>query len=222
MIDYLLRRHRRYRRLSIRIDHQGRVLVNAPPLLPKLAINVFVNQQQDWIQRQLQQRSTISLPADQVQIFAQLYQLRFTYTPDLATGWRLQSPTLIYNSAHYALHPHSDPMLTASESQKLNQFLRATLLTYLQQRLPQLHQRMGLSKKIGHIRVKNQASCWGSCSSRGNLNFNFRLIHHPPAVIDYVLIHELAHFVHLNHSREFWALVAKYDGNYKLHRQSLR
>ena len=80
---------------------------------------------------------------------------------------------------------------------------------------------MNLDGKVKRICIKKISSRWGSCSSVGNLNFNYKLVHYSPEVIDYVLIHELAHLVHLNHSDKFWALVAKYDGQYKKHRLML-
>jgi predicted metal-dependent hydrolase len=62
-------------------------------------------------------------------------------------------------------------------------------------------------KEIKGIRFKNNQSNWGSCSNKANLNFSTRLLFAPEAVQDYVIIHELAHLVELNHSDRFWALV---------------
>ncbi len=61
----------------------------------------------------------------------------------------------------------------------------------------------------GRISVKNQKSCWGSCSRRGNLNFNYRLLFLPKKLQDYVIVHELCHLKELNHSKKFWELVAQ-------------
>ncbi|MCC7500526.1 M48 family metallopeptidase [Candidatus Nomurabacteria bacterium] len=70
--------------------------------------------------------------------------------------------------------------------------------------------------------IKNTKSRWGSCSSRGNLNFSYKLLFLPPAVADYVIVHELCHLVEFNHGHAFWARVAEACPNYKELRQSLR
>lgn len=77
---------------------------------------------------------------------------------------------------------------------------------------------------ISYLRVKiNSAKKrWGSCSAKGNLNFSWRLALAPLEVIDYVVIHELAHIIHRNHSKRFWALVAKLYPNYKECRKWLK
>ena len=72
------------------------------------------------------------------------------------------------------------------------------------------------------IRVKDQKSLWGSCSRQGTLNFNWRLILTPPAVLDYVVIHELAHLLEMNHSRRFWGHVTAWCPDHKAHRRWLR
>ncbi|MHB1392929.1 MAG: M48 family metallopeptidase [Clostridia bacterium] len=63
--------------------------------------------------------------------------------------------------------------------------------------------------------IKAQKTRWGSCSSKGNLNFNWRLVMAPEWVLDYVVVHELAHLKHMNHSKEFWDTVAIYIPEYK-------
>ena len=99
----------------------------------------------------------------------------------------------------------------------------ATLLSRLigQERLPGLIKKvMGLNEKyfnrnINKISFKHQRSRWGSCSSKGNINISTRLLFAPDDVLEYVCIHELAHLVYLNHSKKFWALVARAVPDYK-------
>ena len=72
------------------------------------------------------------------------------------------------------------------------------------------------------VKITSAKKRWGSCSSRGNLNFSWRLVLAPLPVIDYVVVHELAHIIHRNHSKRFWALVKKLYPNYKTCRKWLR
>ena len=74
--------------------------------------------------------------------------------------------------------------------------------------------------KINRIAIKNQKSRWGSCSKKGNLNFNYKIIFLKPDLADYLLVHELCHLGQFNHSKNFWALVGKTIPHYKsLHKE---
>jgi len=72
------------------------------------------------------------------------------------------------------------------------------------------------------IAIKNQKTCWGSCSRRGNLNFNYKILFLPPAVQDYIIVHELCHLREFNHSPRFWALVARAVPDHVALRRALR
>lgn len=74
----------------------------------------------------------------------------------------------------------------------------------------------------GRITIRNQKSRWGSCSSKGNLNFNCLLMLTPPEIIDYVIVHELCHRREMNHSPLFWKEVERILPDYKKHRKWLR
>lgn len=75
---------------------------------------------------------------------------------------------------------------------------------------------------FGRITIRNQRSRWGSCSSRGNLNFNCLLMLAPPEIIDYVIVHELCHRREMNHSPLFWREVEKVLPDYKMRRKWLK
>jgi predicted metal-dependent hydrolase len=62
---------------------------------------------------------------------------------------------------------------------------------------------------VKSVSMRSQSTRWGSCSSTGSLNYNWRLILAPPHVLDYVAAHEVAHLVHMNHSVHFWAAVQR-------------
>jgi len=72
-----------------------------------------------------------------------------------------------------------------------------------------------ITEPVGVVRIKEQKSRWGSCSTKGNLNLNWRLLLAPQEVLDYVVVHELAHLKIMNHSSDFWKYVAEILPDYK-------
>ena len=101
------------------------------------------------------------------------------------------------------------PRLTMEEVDQLAD--RA--LDFFPQRVRMIAQQMNV--RFGRITVRNQKTRWGSCSSKGNLNFNCLLMLCPPDVRDYVIVHELCHLKEMNHSPRFWAEVEKAMPDYR-------
>lgn len=73
-----------------------------------------------------------------------------------------------------------------------------------------------------NINIRNQSSRWGSCSKQGNLSFNYKMIHLPEDLFDYIVVHELCHLLEMNHSQKFWNLVEITIPNHKALRATLR
>jgi len=72
------------------------------------------------------------------------------------------------------------------------------------------------------VAIRDQRRCWGSCSSKGNLNFSYKLLFLPPRLRDYVILHELCHLRELNHSQRFWDTMAEVMPDYKERAVALR
>jgi predicted metal-dependent hydrolase len=78
------------------------------------------------------------------------------------------------------------------------------------------------SFEVSNIYIKDQSSRWGSCSSNKNINMNWRLIFAPSTILDYVIIHELAHTKEMNHSKDFWNIVEAIVPEYRSYRKYLK
>lgn len=79
-----------------------------------------------------------------------------------------------------------------------------------------------MNVQYGRITIRNQKTRWGSCSGKGNLNFNCLLMLAPDEVVDYVVVHELCHLIEMNHSKAFWEQVERVMPDYKRHRKWLK
>ncbi len=106
--------------------------------------------------------------------------------------------------------------LTEEEIQKLAE----KALEVIPKRVAYYAKQMGVT--YGRITIRNQKTRWGSCSSKGNLNFNCMLMLLPPEIQDYVVVHELCHRKEMNHSSRFWAEVEKVLPDYQTRRKWLK
>lgn len=107
----------------------------------------------------------------------------------------------------------------SSVKQVLENFYRSRARETFEKRADYYASQMGVEYK--QIEIRNQRTKWGSCSTTGTLGLNWRLMMAPHEIIDYIIIHELAHLRETNHNRAFWSLVREYDPNYNDHAQWL-
>lgn len=99
-------------------------------------------------------------------------------------------------------------------------WLKKTAKVFITERVKELAEKYNF--KINKINIRGQKTRWGSCSSKGRLSFNYRLMQFNKDIMDYVIIHELCHLLEMNHSPRFWKLVESYCPNYKLLKKGLR
>jgi predicted metal-dependent hydrolase len=104
--------------------------------------------------------------------------------------------------------------------QYLQNWYRSRAQARLQQKADCYAQQIGVS--LSEISVRNFKSRWGSCDKKGQVIFNWNIIKAPHSIVDYVVIHELCHLIHPNHSPTFWKEVNKHDADYKAHRLWLK
>ncbi len=107
-----------------------------------------------------------------------------------------------------------------TRSRKLYEFQKESARTIVHERVSHFNTHYKLP--VGRIAIRNQKSRWGSCSKKGNLNFNYKLAFLPPEVRDYVIVHEICHIKEFNHGKGFWTLVGETVPEYKQIRRKLR
>ena len=128
-------------------------------------------------------------------------------------GWITEH---LEKAAKRAAEEKALPALTAEEIR----CLADEALAYIPGQVRYFAQQMGVT--YGRITIRNQQTRWGSCSSKGNLNFNCLLMLCPMEVIDYIIVHELCHRKEMNHSARFWAEVAAVLPDYRHHEKWLK
>lgn len=217
MIDFIHRTNPRSKSLRLTIDPNGQVIVTTHPLFPRWLIAPFVHKNAAWIEKNKTKVSQRRQPhPSKLSIFGKEYEKSVVYSSELPVGVTIQKKTVIINTVKGS---PGKPSLSDAENY-LERFLKQTAEKYIVPRTHQLAKNMGIT--FGRITLRQQKTRWGSCSSQGNLNFNWQLVHYQPEIIDYVIVHELAHRQQMNHSRKFWDIVRQYDPAFEQHRGWLR
>ncbi len=215
MLSFTHKVNSRSRSLKLSIAKNGAVTVTTPRFTPGFIVRKFVSDHQDWITQQQAKLASIKkqleIKENQVLLFGKVYKLEVKLDPKKPIGIVRVGESLQINPV---------TQTKASIDRCLERFLKNTGSSFILKQTQSLAAKMKTS--YNRVSFKTQKTRWGSCSSQGNLNFNWRLVHAPPEVITYVIIHELAHRTHMNHSTDFWKLVEKFDPEYRKHRGWLK
>jgi len=204
-IDQLIRSKRKT--VGLYVDYEGRVVVRAPHRLPRRVIEAFVSEREDWIIKQQEKARNL-----QSKIQPKRYREGelFSY---LGREYPLvlvdrQRPALLLNQRFElskSARPQGEKVFISWYRERAR-----TVISARAQELAEDH-----DYRYQGIKITGARTRWGSCNSRGGLNFTWRLVMTPMEIIDYVVLHELAHTRVRDHSSKFWSLVAADMPDYK-------
>lgn len=204
-LSVALRRSARARRLSLRVSRlDGRVTLTLPSAVSEAEGRRFVHEKADWIAR-----AVASVPGESVVSVGSVIPVAGEAC--VVEAGRGRSARLADGSI---LAPATRP----------GPAIRALLKAEARVRLAAAvgHYAARLDRPVGRLTLCDTRSRWGSCTSRGDLMFSWRLIMAPRDVLDYVAAHEVAHLVHMDHSAAFWSVVETLCPDWRRQRDWLR
>jgi predicted metal-dependent hydrolase len=197
---------KKVKRLTLRLLAQQKILrCTAPLRVPLYTIHAFIESNREWANKQIAKAEKIRQNMPQIPPGKVLF-LGMQYMVQQQDQYTIQGHTdhqekIIYTSLN---------LLQENDLKKWYALQARHVIIPL---VEQYAAKYGF--EYGRIALRFQKSKWGSCSRKKNLNFNSMLMKMPLFVIEYLIIHELVHTVHFNHSREFWQDVQKYCPDYK-------
>jgi predicted metal-dependent hydrolase len=205
---WVVRQSQRARRLAVRVYRTGRVEVVVPPRTSRAAVEQFVAQHREWIERKraaTPRPNAQPFPPPRIELAA------------LDEVWRVHSSGgagRLRVATQNGLLVLTGVARSAQESQHK---LRAWLMQHAAQRLGAILD--GAARELGfryeRLSIRRQRTRWGSCSARGTISLNCCVLFQTPQVLRYLLVHELVHTRHMNHSARFWAAVAERCPDYR-------
>lgn len=213
---------RRREGLRLTVERDGSLKVTAPPRASLQMVEEFVLANMDWIEEN-RDRMQAEMRKNPPKQFVEGETFRLFGIPR----------TLAFEPVHSGARPRLELIenylvYTAGPSDFTREKVRAAIFKFFDQQA-----RLHLPERVQHfvqtmgvaptgLSFRYQKTRWGSCSSRGHVSFNCKVVFAPEAVIDYLVVHELAHLVHADHSKKFWDLVASHDPSWRQHRRWLR
>ena len=211
-ISYTVKRSLRSRYVRLEIHLESGLTVVIPKRFSSDNIPKFLHEKKPWIKRKLKD--------------CQNYQAKARDKNSIKYLGRIYKIIEIYNhNNHYSVGLEQNRIIVRF---KKNSDTKNILETWFRNEAKKLlTAKTAAFSQIIDVRfrrftIRHARTRWGSCSKLGNLNFNWKLLKAPEAVIDYVIIHELCHLKEMNHSSEFWRLVGKYCPDYAEQKKWLR
>ncbi|MBF0588595.1 MAG: M48 family metallopeptidase [Magnetococcales bacterium] len=202
------------KRITLVVSEQGEVSVRTPPGVGVRRAEAFLRQNADWVlarqehaEARLAARPVLGEEAE-IPYLGESLTLRFFE----GRGVVRRLETDLWLPARYREQSDLKPVLERWYRRRAKEHLRARLD----------HWSVLMAVTFSRLEVRGQKSRWGSCSAKGGISLNWKLMWLPSALVDYVVIHELCHRRHMNHSPAFWAMVGVYDPDYRRHRLALR
>lgn len=208
----VIRVSNRARRVSLKITPRGELVIVSPKPLPARRIDQLLQEHSAWInkhQRKIQPPEVKLHHGAEISIYGDTEKIIYSELPG---GKR---PNVEDNDAGLIVKAAS-----GDHEQVLKRWLLKNARQGIIARVEELAAEFGF--KYNKVSVRDQGTRWGSCSAQRNLNFSWRLMLAPLTILDYVIIHELAHTKQMNHSAKFWAIVENCMPDYKTHRKWLR
>ena len=206
-VEIELRRSSRARRLSLRVSQlDGKVTLTLPARLAEREALAFAEERADWIRGHLERVDDSVSAVFGARIPVEGEQLTFLPGPG-------RKPERADNS-----------LLLPDDPARVGARVQAYLKTLARERLAEACDRhsAALGRPFGRLSLRDTRSRWGSCTSRGDLMFSWRLVMAPPEILDYVAAHEVAHLAEHNHSPAFWEVCRTLCPDYARHRAWLR
>jgi len=186
----------RAKRFSMRFDAtHGSLIVTLPPHAQISKAKAFVQQVMPWVSKHYRGGREAQAGDEEV----------LTLDQDLGTRFSLETGLFASQRDHHGAPHHVDRLIRCALKNLLYQFCKEASEKFAAQ----------LGTSIQKIQIRNTKRRWGSCSSRGTLSFSSRLVFTPAFVARYICAHEVCHLVEMNHSPDFWKLVARLDPSYK-------
>ena len=201
---------KRRKTMALKVSRNS-VSIHIPSSLPLAMAETFVAQKTPWIQQKLQQQSQRQPLVRQFIDNETFFFLGESYSLRLIQ--QNATATVIKTEQYIELHGRLNRLSKKTIRSTLICWYKQQAEHYLNSRTAWFANKTGLRPKS--ITIKTYKARWGSCNNHSDIQFNWKLIQAPPDIIDYVIIHELCHIQHHNHSPVFWQLVAKHYPEFK-------